>query len=156
MQNPANSGDIVNITQYVRVTVLRYWLVPSEDGKGWVKSQTLSPDLIDLHFTEGSGWVEDATARTRERNVLYYTRPLAPGETAPLFADTLTVSPDAAVTVERVEDGNHIVTTYLYDDASFQLEVTVDAVQDHNAEDAIWSVWGRRVSIDPDGTLSLR
>lgn len=156
VQNPASTGEITKITQYVRVTVLRYWLVPAADGAGYVKSQTLDPDLIDLHFTTGNGWVEDETARTRERRVLYYTLPLAPGETAPLFADALTISPDAAVTVERQEQGSTVTYTYLYDDASFQLEVTVDAVQDHNAENAIWSVWGRRVTIAPgDGRLNL-
>ena len=35
-----------------------------------------------------------------------------------------------------------ITTTYEYDGASFVLEATVDAVQTHNAEDAIKSAWG--------------
>lgn len=46
------------------------------------------------------------------------------------------------------------MTTYDYDGISFQIEVEVDAVQEHNAEDAIWSAWGKRV-VFHDGVLSL-
>ena len=51
-------------------------------------------------------------------------------------------------------NGSRITTTYDYDGARFCLEATVDAVQEHNAEDAIWSAWGRRVTVH-NGTLSL-
>ena len=48
-----------------------------------------------------------------------------------------------------------ITTTYEYDGALFVLEVTVDAVQTHNAKDAIKSAWGVDVNISDDGALSL-
>ena len=53
-------------------------------------------------------------------------------------------------------NGNYttITTTYDYDGVSFRIEVEVDAVQEHNAEDAIWSAWGKRVTVN-DGILSL-
>ena len=35
------------------------------------------------------------------------------------------------------------------------VEVEVDAVQEHNAEDAVWSAWGKRISVGEDGILSL-
>ena len=48
-----------------------------------------------------------------------------------------------------------ITTTYEYDGAQFVLEATVDAVQTHNAKDAIKSAWGVDVNISDDGELSL-
>ena len=51
-------------------------------------------------------------------------------------------------------DGKTITTSYDYDGWQFCIEATVDAVQDHNAEDAIKSAWGRDVTIS-DGTLQL-
>ena len=44
--------------------------------------------------------------------------------------------------------------SYDYDGAQFCIEAKVDAVQEHNAEDAVWSAWGKRVTVD-NGTLSL-
>jgi hypothetical protein len=53
------------------------------------------------------------------------------------------------------EDGYTTITTvYDYDGYRFNVEAKVDAVQEHNAEDAIWSAWGRQVSVT-DGSLSL-
>lgn len=48
-----------------------------------------------------------------------------------------------------------IKTTYDYDGKQFRVEVEVDAVQDHNAEEAILSAWGRNVTVE-NGKLSLR
>lgn len=159
VQNPASSGEALNITQYVRVTIHKYWMVPAEERAGWTKSQTLDPSLIGLRLltqeSDGSGWLLDADASTPERTVLYYSRPLAPGQTTPLFADILNISADAALTVEQTTEGGVTTTTYVYDNASFQLDVQVDAVQEHNAADAIYSAWGRRVTIAANGDLSL-
>ena len=47
-----------------------------------------------------------------------------------------------------------ITTAYDYDGLQFCVEASVDAVQEHNAEDAILSAWGRKVSIS-NGSLSL-
>ena len=60
------------------------------------------------------------------------------------------------MTQEAKQEGNYttILTTYDYDGVKFQIEVEVDAVQEHNAEDAIWSAWGKRVTFQ-DGILSL-
>jgi len=164
-----NSGDI---NQYVRVTVYKYWLVPEdgsvsarEDADGgtesvsWVKSQELGPDLIELHLTEGSGWITDTTASTPERTMLYYDKVLkygeeGAGETTPLFADTLTIAGKTAQIVRQETEGSVVKTTYAYDGARFCIEVRVDAVQEHNAEAAIWSAWGRKVNIT-DGILTL-
>lgn len=149
-----NTGTI---NQYVRVSIYKYWL--DEEGN---KVHTLSPEQIDLHLTNlGSDWILDETdhADTRERTVLYYNRLLLAGEETPLFADTLTIDGDIAkkVTEVRTTEGDYtkIQTVYEYDGVQFQIEVEVDAVQEHNAEDAILNVWGRDVSIE-NQTLSLK
>ena len=124
----------------------------------------LSPDLIDLNLVNlGTDWIEDEGARTKERTVLYYNKLLyAQGQgtsETPLFADSLVIDDSIAkkVSQETQTNGNYttIVTTYDYDGVSFRVEVEVDAVQEHNAEDAVWSAWGKRISVGEDGILSL-
>ena len=99
-----------------------------------------------------------------ERTVLYHSKLLEAGqETAP-FTKSLTVDnaivTDVSQKTETVnKDGKtytKITTTYSYNGAQFCMEAVVDAVQEHNAEDAILSAWGREVTISPDGTLSLK
>ena len=48
-----------------------------------------------------------------------------------------------------------IKASYRYDDCWLSLEAEVDAVQTHNAQEAIRSAWGVDVNIAQDGTLSL-
>ena len=146
-----NSGTI---NQFVRVSVYKYWL--DQEGQ---KLQTLSPALIDLHLTNlGSDWLEDESAATAERTVLYYNKLLSAGETTALFADTLTIDGMVATKVTQTvtQDGDHTViqTSYDYNGVQFCLEARVDAVQEHNAQDAAWSAWGRRVNIN-GSSLSL-
>ena len=151
-----NTGTI---NEYIRVSIYKYWL----DSKG-VKMRDLSPDLIDLHLTNlGTDWIEDENARTKERTVLYYNKLLyGEGEEGasetPLFADLLTIDDSIAkkVTQYTRTEGSYttIITVFDYDGVTFQIEVEVDAVQEHNVEDAAWSAWGRRVIVN-DGILSL-
>jgi hypothetical protein len=65
------------------------------------------------------------------------------------FTDTLTVNSSVAdkvsQTVKETENGKVITTTYKYDGVEFRIEADVDAVQTHNAGDAVHSAWG----IDP-------
>lgn len=142
----ANTGSI---NEYVRVSIVRYWL--DSDGN---KVRTLTPDLIDLNMP-GNGWVIDPEASTDERCVLYYTSLVeAGGVTAPL-SDTLKIDSAVVNKVTQTESGRGtIVTTYDYDGVQFVIEANVDAVQEHNAEDAILSAWGRSVTVS-GGTLSL-
>jgi hypothetical protein len=140
--------------QYARVAIRRYW-ADEETGE---KKTALDPDLIELNLTD-SGWIEDENASTDERIVLYYSRILAPGETAPLFADSLVIDPSVAnlVTEQRTGSGGYttITTPYDYDGARFVLDVEADAVQTHNAAEAIRSAWGVDVHVAEDGSLSL-
>ena len=147
-----NTGSI---DQYVRVKLYTYWT--NADGS---KNTELSPDWIDLHLTTDNGWVEDTAARTAERRVLYYTDILPTGAQAPALSDTLTINDQLAVKAAETQTTNEngqtvITTTYDYDGVQFNIEAEVDAVQTHNAEDAILSAWGVRVNIR-DGHLSLQ
>lgn len=147
-----NSGSI---DEYVRVSIVKSWT--KEDG---TKETTLSPELIELNLTN-DGWLVDESASTAERTVLYYAKPLAPGETANPFADELRIDNSVAerITQTSVTDENGyttITTTYDYDGVTFNVDAQVDAVQTHNAKDAIKSAWGVDVNVSGDGTLSLQ
>ena len=148
-----NSGSI---DSYVRVMIKKSWV--NKEGE---KDTTLSPDLIDLNFLTENGWVIDEAASTDERTVLYYTGIVLAGQSAPAFADTIKIKSDIGSQVEQEvsTDGNGdkiIKHVYKYDGYQFHLEAEVDAVQTHNAEEAIKSAWGVNVSVSPDGTLSLQ
>lgn len=136
-----NSGQI---DQYVRVTIYKYWT-----NKIGEKKQTLYPGYIELGL--GDDWKEDESASTQERTVLYYTKPLAPGETAD-FVTSLKISPETATIVTKNDIGG---VDYDYQDKFFEIKVDVDAVQTHNAEDAILSAWGKQVTVDGAGNLSF-
>ena len=146
------------IAQFARVNVYKYWL--DKEGN---KVQDLSPDLIGLELVTGSnGWVIDENAsQTKERIVLYYTNALQPGETSPAFTSTLKVDGKVAEKVTQTKETytkegkqyTKITNVYDYDGYSFHIEVEADAVQTHNAADAIWSAWGRRVSVNADNTV---
>lgn len=180
--NVRNTGSI---DQYVRVNVYKYWMTKAETNGKQEKTQELSPELIQLALNgeilnpradgtgtgraalQANGWLVDDGACTEERMVLYYSRPLAAaneetgtaaGEST-LFTDTLTIDGKVAQNVTKVPvEGKPgcFTITYDYDGYEFCLDVQVDAVQDHNAEDAILSAWGRKVSIDSNGILSLQ
>lgn len=155
-----NSGKI---DSYVRVILRKSWIDPEK------KTDTnLSPELIDLKLLTDNGWIVDENASTRERTVLYYTRILhgpaegeKVGETTPALSDTLKVDnsilKERSRTVVSESGGTQVIKTeYLYNGYSFSLEAEADAVQTHNAVDAIKSAWGVDVKIDPlNGNLSL-
>lgn len=149
-----NSGTI---DEYVRVVVTKYWVDCDASGSATENKRTdLEPAMIRLNILENQGWIVDTSASTDERTVLYYSRPLASGETSAAFTDTLAI--DAAVlnVVTQDSNGTAAAQTYVYDDVQFIVEAEVDAVQTHNAEDAIRSAWGVDVSISDSGALSLR
>ena len=126
-----NSGSI---DEYVRVTVQHYW-ADKETGD---KLSKLDPSKIQIDFTN-DGWTEDESAETTEKISIS-------GDIAAIVGQTSQTDDNGLTT---------ITTTYEYDGASFVLEATVDAVQTHNAKDAIKSAWGVDVNISDDGALSL-
>lgn len=175
VHNPSaidTNGQQQNIDQYVRVTITRYWT--DQEGKDGKKLASLDPALIQLllggvdiatdegeKVLFGNGWLVDSEASTDERMVLYYAKPVKAGEKTDPFADTFMVSGDAAKvidekTVSNDKDGVTVEHVYRYNNACFHLDVRVDAVQDHHAADAIQSAWGRTVTIDEAGKLSIQ
>lgn len=147
-----NSGSI---DSYVRVILKKSWT--NKEGE---KDTTLSPDLINLNFPKGSGWVVDKKASTKERTILYYTTILKSGSKTNPLCDKLSIDGSIATKVKQdvtEKDGyKTITTTYAYDGYNFQLEAEADAVQTHNAQDAIKSAWGVDVDVDGNGNISLR
>lgn len=129
-----NSGVI---DEYVRVRIYKYWTRGENGGK----VTTLSPDLIDLHLTNTDKWVKNSTSTT-ECTELYYKDILPSGSTAPAFADSVRIDGQVAAEARVETKGNIITTTYDYDGVEFHVDVEVDAVQTHNAGDAIRSAWG--------------
>ena len=129
-----NTGTI---DQYVRISVQKYW---TEDGK----RTDLDPDLIKLET--GGDWAIDEEASTPERTVLYYKEVLPAGETTSPAITKIGVDGKVATMATQTSkvsgDYTTITTTYDYNDLSFNLEVSADGIQDHNAKDAAISAWG--------------
>lgn len=143
-----NTGTI---DEYVRISLYTYWV---KNGK---KQTDLNPELIELHTdvsTFGKDWLLDEEASTPERKVYYYSKILPTGATTSPLTDTLTISNFVKSKATEITEGNRIIITYDYDGLEFKIEAEVDAVQTHNAVDAIWSAWGRKVKIS-NGHLSL-
>ncbi|EOS60508.1 hypothetical protein C815_01370 [Firmicutes bacterium M10-2] len=145
-----NSGEI---HEFVRVIITRYWT--DENGK---KITTVSPDLIDINFINQNVWLHDEDSSTPEREVFYYRELLEAGqETAPLtdsFKIDTKLQEHKSVKEEVIDGQKKTTITYTYDNLQFCVEASVDAVQEHNAQDAIESSWGRQVQV-VDNTLSL-
>ena len=144
-----NSGTI---DTFVRVIITKSW--QDEEGN---KNTTLSPDLIELNFLTDNGWQIAKDQSTTERTVLYYTKAVAAGDSTPALSDTIRIKPSIAKDVTKHVDGNTITYTYKYDGYTFHLDAEVDAVQTHNAKDAIKSAWGVDVNVsDDETTMSLQ
>lgn len=128
-QHPSSTNEGNGIDEYVRVSVYRYWT--DENGK----AVDLNPAFIKLNFLTNNGWTIDKDASTPERTVLYY-KDIVPvdGDTNP-FADKLTIDSAVATAMDNGE--------YDYDNVSFHIKVTADAVQTHNGKEAMTSAWGR-------------
>ncbi len=130
---------------YVRAEIYAYWV--DEDGE---KRIDLDPSMIELSYGEDSynrsAWQEDESARTAERRVFYYTDPLGEGEAAEPVVDGVRVSGRVAKDVVRTSEKKDGVTVYTYkyryDGCRVCLEADMQAVQAHNAADAVRSVWG--------------
>ena len=141
-----NSG---NIDTFVRVVLTKSW----QDKEG--KNVDLSPALIELGFNQ-DGWVINEAQSTDERVVLYYTKVVEGKKTTPDFMKTIRISNQLSTMYTKVEDEKTIKYQYTYNGYTFTLDAEVDAVQTHNAKDAIKSAWGIDVSVNDDETeLSL-
>ena len=141
-----NSG---NIDTFVRVVLTKSW----QDKEG--KNVDLSPALIELGFNQ-DGWIINEAQSTDERVVLYYTKVVESKKTTPDFMKTIRISNQLSTMYTKVEDKKTIKYQYTYNGYTFTLDAEVDAVQTHNAKDAIKSAWGIDVNVNDDETeLSL-
>ncbi len=151
---PVGVKNTGSIPEYLRVTVLRYWVTPPTAGDrqhgphGWFDGQgakrtDLDPSLIEIKFLENSGWTEDTASRTAERNVFYYAGPLDSTNGSQLI-ESVRVSPNVLKYVREVSAQNGTTQyVYAYDGLGFVIEVQVDAVQNRHSEDARNSAWGK-------------
>ena len=145
-----NSAEI---DQFVMVSVYKRWVDKNGDP-----ATDLDPSAIDIHFT-GNGWQEVKDMATPEGTVLVYNKKLAAGEAAPIFADKVTIKDWVAgkATTTTWTEGNKTwtKTVYDYNGYKFIVECEANAVQTHNAEQAIKSAWGINVSVDGAKNLTL-
>ena len=158
----AKNGQDIPI--YVRMTVKKYWMITNDDLMPVEKATELTPDMIRL--TSGKAdynkdkWFLNKSESTAEQATYYYREQVAPNaETEPLF-DSLMI--DGAVMEKEklppVVDEKTGVTTirykYKYSGYAFFIKADVQAIQTHNATDAIHSQWGVYDITEKDGTLS--
>lgn len=155
-----NSGAI---DSYVRVILTKSWQHDKDKDGVYEKDTKLTPDYIELNVPEGNGWIKDEAASTEERDVYYYTRILPAdngkedGSNVTLaLTDTFRINPAVAKELFRTTTGNIITYEYKYDGYQCVVEAEVDAVQTHNAADAIKSAWGVDVAVAADGSISLK
>ena len=148
----AQNGQDIPI--YVRMTIRKYWCVANKDGTAGKKTTDLSPDKIHLTYGDKpyntDKWFINESESTPEMSTYYYKTQLGTGEegiSAPLF-DTLIIDNTLAKKEEsnRTTDEETGVTTitykYKYDGYAFMIKADVQAIQTHNATDAIRSQWG--------------
>ncbi|MBR3376767.1 MAG: hypothetical protein IKG44_03695 [Mogibacterium sp.] len=144
-----NSSDY---DEYVRIIVHKYWV------KAGKKSPVMDPALIKLMYNGNAAgntgaWAVNSKEHTAESDTYYLKSKLGPNETsAPLFNELSIdrrVTDHAHMTTNTSEttdvDGNTVTVitySYDYDDFTFYIEVDVQAIQTHNAPDAIKSMWG--------------
>ena len=133
--------NTAQIDEYVRVSVFKYW----QDANG-NKAPEMYSKWIQLGFVTGNGWEIDESSTTEERTMLYYGPKVAPGEDTTPFLSTVTIDDTILTKVSQttsVENGVTVIrTTYIYNGNRFCIDVIVDSVQDHNAEQAKISAWG--------------
>lgn len=141
-----------DIPVYVRLSVRKYWVIANEDGTAGDKAPELSPEKIHLTFGDKDyntdSWFINEKESTDEQKTYYYKTQLAANaDTEPLF-DSLVVDNSLVRKEEtsRETDPETGVTTikykYTYDGYAFVIKADVQAIQTHNAEDAIHSQWG--------------
>ena len=156
----ARNGSDIN--EYVRLTVKKYWVDSDKN-----KDTRMDPELIKLSYGgkayNSSAWAINEKEHTKESDTYYLRNMLSGGETSADLFDTLQI--DAAVydlgdvkTTTTHTDTNKTVITYKYDydDFTFYIEADVQAIQTHNVNDAIGSLWGVNNVRASNGTVTVK
>ena len=162
----AKNGQDVPV--YVRVTIRKFWMKTDKAGNPVEKATDLSPDMIGLKYGKAeynSGdWFINESESTAEQTTYYYRHQVGvdeEGVTEPLF-DNLSIDTKVMKRTELdpiVNDETGVTTIkyqYDYDGYAFFIKADVQAIQTHNANDAIHSQWGVYDIVEEDGTLSLK
>jgi len=153
------------IDEYVRLTVRKYWV---KDGKA--KDTRLDPDLIKLTYGDkaynSSAWKLNKEESTPESETYYLKKVLPSGKDSALLFDSLTIDKEVAnlanektTTTEKTENGEKVtVITYEYDynGYTFFIEAEVQALQTHNVNDAIGSIWGVKNVTASNGKVTVK
>ena len=134
-----NTGEA---NEYVRVVVRKYWT----DNSG--KNTTVDPSLIELTPAAPEGYSWKAVEKTPEETIYYLNNQIAGGTTVDLFK-SVRINEKVATNGRIIYDDPQkegTTTTinyrYEYEGLKFNVEAEVQAVQTHNAAQAIKSVWG--------------
>ena len=173
-----------DISQFVRITVRKYWV--ETDGKGKVATTTdaagntvpvkttkLSPSQIHLMYGGKDGcntgaWLENLKEKTTESSTYYYKTLLPGGEASAMLFDQIKIDKsvaerEAEPKVDKDEKTGRTIYTYYYkyDGCAFFIEADVQAIQAHNAQEAIESQWCQDIAATYDlnsdtGSLSLK
>lgn len=163
---------------YLRMVVRKYWV--DSNGEKTKESVGLSPKQICLTYDGGeyntSKWFVNPAEHTSESDTYYYKEQLAGNSYSELLFDTLkidkSVMPDmnmptedqlksdeykdfVTVTTDESTGAKVYTYTYTYDGYAFIIKADVQAIQTHNANDAIHSQWGVTNVTESSGTLSL-
>ena len=146
-----NTGE--NYDMYVRVTIRKWW----SKGEGG-PDKDLDPSLIEVNLNEDNTWLIDEQGSNSERIMLYYKPILQSGERTSAVFDSIRISPEVGdlVSSERTtdKDGYSVIEEkYKYNDYYFNIEVDVEPVQTHNAEEAASSAWGVKLGFDDNGNI---
>ncbi len=139
--------------EYVRVVVKKSWVSLDEKGKVKEKDTRLDPSFIKLNTT--GEWLVDDTNPKDETMIFYCKKPVAKDE-AVQFLDSISFSRDILndVTTVDTEEKGVVRNVYGYNDKTFEIEIRVDAVQAHNAEEAILGAWGVHATVDGNGNIT--
>lgn len=146
------------VNQYVRIIVRKYWMTANGE-----KDTSMDPGLIKLKFGKSdynSKWQINAKEHTTETDTYYYKSVVPAGEETDLLVDTLQI--DSSVAEKYVSDSHQneegqTVITYSYenDGKIACVEAEAQALQPHNINDAIKSVWGVQNVTVSGNTLSV-
>ena len=145
-----------NYDEFIRVTVKKSWMekelnlidVPTvktiKSGDDSYKKDTLlDPNNIELGIEPG--WIIDD--ETEEQVVYYYTKPV-PKDKAVKLINSIKINNAVWDDITVWQDDNYLWNDYHYDDKYVSIEVQADAVQTHNAEEAMLGAWGVKAEVE--------
>ena len=138
-----NIENTADTDVYVRVVIKGY--LKDKDGDKLFddmqesESQSVKLPILDIDFGEAlaNGWI--VSSQDNEETVLYYTQPIAAGDTTPNVFGSVALAK---------EMGNE------FQGMGMTLSVKTEAIQASLAEEAMMSEWGVMPTIDENGVIT--